>query len=388
MDRPSTPLPEAYLLTPPPTGRFDKQENFTDNNINTKINKENPNSRRSTKAKEGESPTAFFEDTQESSDSDLDGLLDAESITASDDTAPASPVFTTPNVHSQQTLDLFAPLTFLKSPVPTEPFPLLSLPISIRNRIYTHLLVVPGLVCIRQNQTAIPTENATFLHTERRSRLPGFSHALARLTVSGSSIPFSRFATTNVGILLASKEIHLEARAVLYGKNIFAIPKPSLELSPPADFSVRLFPAGCQRLITRLTICIRSFYDLTWLLSKGCVAIKNYYRGLRSLTLILELESTNKGFGKMWARKDEKWEVYVKRLQGGVARDLCGEKVLRTGRMVPTWIDLRVLFAGEAYDEKLRNGVCVVNGTTDQDKREDLRAAMVEAWELFKKGGR
>jgi hypothetical protein len=91
----------------------------------------------------------------------------------------------------------------------------------------------------------------------------------------------------------------------------------------------------------------------------------------------------------MWARKeDEKWEVYVKRLQGGVARDLCGEKVLRTGRMVPTWIDLRVLFAGEAYDEKLRNGVCVVNGTTDQDKREDLRAAMVEAWELFKKGGR
>jgi hypothetical protein len=56
--------------------------------------------------------------------------------------------------------------------------------------------------------------------------------------------------------------------------------------------------------------------------------------------------------------------------------------------MVPTWIDLRVLFAGEAYDEKLRNGVCVVNGTTDQDKRENLRAAMVEAWELFKKGGR
>ncbi|KAH7075549.1 hypothetical protein BKA63DRAFT_533222 [Paraphoma chrysanthemicola] len=378
MDCPSTPPPKAYLLTPPPTGGFNKQESF-----NT------ASSRRAHKAKEGESPLGFFEDVQEDSAIDLAGLTEDESSSASNNSSPASLASTNLKFYDKDDLDLVEPSTSLKTPVPSEPFPFLDLPLSIRNKIYTYLLVIPGLVSLRQNQSSLPTEHTSFLDTERRPLLPGIAYATAHVTVSGRVMPFSHFPYFNVSILQTSKEIHNESRAVLYSKNTFCIPRPSTELSPPADFSVRLFPAGCQRLVTHLAIKIRSFYDLAYLLSKAHADIKNFYRGIKTLTLMLELESTSKGFGRMWARKDgENWDGYVKRLQGAVARDLCGDKVVRKGRVVPGWLDLRVMFAGDAYDVTIGGGIRAGGENAKMVKREDLRTGMVEVWELFKKGGR
>ncbi|KAH7090593.1 hypothetical protein FB567DRAFT_438512 [Paraphoma chrysanthemicola] len=389
MDRPSTPPPKAYMLTPPPTGGFNKQESFADIEFDTKLSKDTAGSRRANKAKEGESPLGFFEDVQEGSDIDLAGLTEDESSSASNNSSPASPASNTLKFDEKVTLDLFDPSTSLKTPVPAEPFPFLTLPLSIRHKIYTHLLVIPGPISLRQNQSSLPTEHTSFLDTERRSLLPGIAHATAHITVSGRTVPFAHFPYFNISILQTSKEIHTESRAVLYSKNTFCVPRPSTELSPPADFSVRLFPAGCQRLVTHLAIKIRSFYDLAYLLSKAHAGIKNFYRGIKTLTLLLEIESMSKGFGRMWAREDdEKWDVYVKRLQGAVARDLCGDKVVRKGRVVPGWIDLRVMFAGEAYDVTIRGRDRTGCESRDMVKREDLRTGMVEVWGLFKKGGR
>lgn len=389
MDRPSTPPPKAYMLTPPPTGGFNKQESFVDIDFDTKISKDTAGSRRANKVKEGESPLGFFEDVQEGSYIDLAGLTEEESSSASNNSSPAPPASTTLKFDDKDDLDLFPPSTSLKTPVPAEPFPFLTLPLCIRQKVYTYLLFIPGLISLRQNQSSLLTEHTSFIDTGRRSLLPGIAHATARITVSGRIAPFSHFPYFNISILRTSKEIHNESRAVLYSKNTFCIPRPSTQLSPPADFSVRLFPTGCQRLVTHLAIKIRSFYDLAYLLSKAHADIKNFYRGIKTLTLLLELESTTKGFGRMWARNDgEAWDVYVKRLQGAVARDLCGEKVVRRGRVVPGWIDLRVMFAGEAYDVTIGGGIRAGSENAKMVKREDLRSGMVEVWELFKRGGR
>lgn len=58
--------------------------------------------------------------------------------------------------------------------------------------------------------------------------------------------------------------------------------------------------------------------------------------------------------------------------------------------MIPTWIDLRVLFTGESYDEsdcvssKLPTG----DQAPEQRKRDEMRYALAESWELFKAGGK
>ncbi|KAF2036371.1 hypothetical protein EK21DRAFT_84062 [Setomelanomma holmii] len=385
MDRMSTPPLEDYFLTPPPTGGIDKCESFVD--FETKISKEIPNSRRSKTAKEGESSTAFFEEIQGGSDIDLIELSEDESHSATDKSVPASPAPTAPETDNPENHALFALPTSIHHPVPTEPFRFLDLPVSIRRRIYTHLLVIPALICVRQNTTSPVSSHTTFLDTERRSLLTGISNAHAVLTVNGPSIPFSRFTYTNVAILRARKEIHIEARTVLYARNAFAIQRPSLEMSPPTDFSVRLFPAGAQRLVTSLTIQIRTFYGLEWLFSKGQVQLRNYYRGLKTMVLVLELDGTHKGFGRKWARHDdEKWEMYVKRLAADVTRIVCDEQMLRVGRVVPGWSELRVMFGGEAYDVEI--GIIASIDSVEQGKREDLRDAMMEVWDMFQSGGR
>jgi hypothetical protein len=158
---------------------------------------------------------------------------------------------------------------------------------------------------------------------------------------------------------------------------------------PPTDFSVRLFPSGSQRLVTRLIIRIRSFYDLTWLLGCGYNRIKNSYRGIDALTLLLELDSSRKGFGKHWSRRErEGRQVYVERLHGEVAREIFGASKSKTGKVIPTCINLCVLFGGESYDEKLNSANTVVGKTAEQaeqTERDKLRSALIETWELFQK---
>jgi hypothetical protein len=389
MGRSTTPPPLSYLLTPPPTGGLDRGYGFAD------ARPANVFSKRLNTVKEGESPTSFFGDPAEASDTQLANLSEAEPLPALTDTAPASPVSDVSTAFKTSIADthnlLAPPSTYVLTPAPTEPFPFLLLPLSIRKKVYQHLLVIPALLVIRQTQTSPPS---TSTPSSDRTLLPGIACAVAYLAVNSSAIPFSCFVHANIFILLASKEIHAEARSILYGLNTFAIPKPSTELSPPTDFSVRLFPPGCQRLVRTLHMQLRSFYDLAWLTGGRHNDVKIFYRGVGTLTLVLELDSVAKGFGKQWARRSgEAWEVYVQRLQGEMALDVrAGSKVERKAeakgkerkiKVVPAWIQLRVLFGGEMYDEKLEGA-----GTTavEQAKRDELRHALTEAWELFKKG--
>jgi hypothetical protein len=385
MGRSVTPPPAAYLLTPPATGGFDTRDSFGDTKF-AKIA-----SRRLNKFKEGESPGAFFEDPQEGSDVEPSGSEEVFSPASKPSSASsASDASIVPESNSVRKLDFSGILatTTAASPV-TDSFPLLDLPPSVRNKVYEHLLVVPGLLCVRQNQSSSQDENKVYLHAEPGQLLPGIAHALIQLTVDDYKIPFSHFASTNINILFSSKEVFAEAKAVLYSKNNFGIVKPSPELTPLPDCSVRLFPPGCQRLVTKLTIRIRSFYDLHWLLSTGKDAIKNFYRGICTLTLVLELTSTKRGFARQWAKNEgEKWHVYVKRLQIEIAKDAFATDEGKKINKVPTWMNLQVLFSGETYDEKVKDFDSAVGHASEQAKQDELRHALVEAWELFKKGGR
>ena len=117
--------------------------------------------------------------------------------------------------------------------------------------------------------------------------------------------------------------------------------------------------------------------------------MKNYYRGLDSLNLILEMDSASKGFGKTWTRMgvEEKWECYIQRLQGEVAKELFKKMQVKgtDTKIVPTWMNLRVLFSGERYDERMDTVVDV--GDAQQVKQDEMRQGLTEAWELFKKRG-
>jgi hypothetical protein len=384
MNRSITPPPASCLPSPPPTGGLDKQANFLETELAHAISK------RMSKVNEEESPTAFFEDHQEGSDVELEDLED-ESLCSTDDTSLASSdssASSAPSIIKKQVE--FGPLaTPVLARTITEPFPLLKLPLSVRNRIYEYLLVVPGLIRVRQKHSSSNEGFGGLLHTEPRQLLPGIAYALVELTVNGYKVLFSRFATTNINVLLACKEVHVESRAVLYGKNNFGIARPSTELTPPSDFSVRLFPPGCQRLVTKLNICIRSFYDLQWLLTGGYNKVKNFYRGLNTLTLVLELDSMNKGYGRQWAKQTgEEWDAYVKRLQIEVAKDAFAVGKGKKVKTIPAWIKLQVMFHGESYDEKLNATKTITGQATEQEKCDELRCALVEAWELFKRGSR
>jgi hypothetical protein len=386
--RPTTPPPSSHLLTPPPTGGFENSVGFDNSGVS------NSKSRRLNTSKEGESPSAFFEEPlEEDSEVDVKKLTDEKPI-SSTDTLPGSPAAnisfasnsSIPNTHG-----LFAPLTKSgNAPASAEPFPFLKLPLSVRHKVYEHLLVVPAIICVRQKHAAYHDEKEAFLYTERREFLPGIAYALAQLAVDGYKIRFSRFAAANINIMYASKEVHAEARAVLYGRNNFEIIKPAHEMTPPPDFSVRLFPTGCQRLVAKLHMRIRSFYDLGWLLSGGYNDIKKFYRGLEHLTLILEFDSASKGFGRQWAKAaDEKWAAYIQRLHKEQTKDVFGADKSKKVKAVPMWINLCIMFTDEKYDDMLQGrNVSNAMSTGEHSKRDELRRALVEAWELFKKGGR
>lgn len=382
MDRPVTPPPSS-LLTPPPTGGFDKRVNFTEHDFTGAVSK------RLSNFKEGESPSEFFEQVEEGSDVELEETED-EPASPIDDTPPTSATSATPSpieasIFEDDCLLIYGDTTAAVAVV-TEPFAFLQLPLALRTKVYERLLVVPGLVCVHQNQAMIDEFNEGYLHTDQRSLLSGISHASVQLAVNGPQIPFSRFSRTNVSILFASKDTHAEAKAILYSKNTFSIPRPSTELNPPTDYSVRLFPPGCQRLVTKLAIRICSFYDLDWLLTGGYNDIKNFYRGLITLTLILEIDSVKRGFGRKWGRQEgEKWNAYVMRLQIEIAKDAYAVGRGKKVKTMPEWVVLKVLFGGEAYGEKSR---AAGSTTAEQAKRDELRTALVEAWEMFKRGGR
>ncbi|KAF9698594.1 hypothetical protein EKO04_003587 [Ascochyta lentis] len=405
--RPCTPPPIFGLMTPPSTGGFVKQALFArpqevlcDSN------------RRQTKVGEGETPTEFFEGGIEGPNieiEDVDCDCDSNDSLARADSAPqpsdgesstASTILSTgTGIPESSTFEkpnlLTSSIKNTDTCVITSPFPFMKLPISIRNRICKHLLVIPALICVRQKHTSFHDEKKAFLYAERRSLLPGIAYALAQVKVDGFKTRFSKFPGINLNILRTSREIFAEARAVMYSMNSFEIVKPTNELTPQPDFSIPLFPTGYQRLVAKLNIRIRTFYDLDWLLSGGYNILKNYYRGLRTLTLILEMDSATKGFGREWARKkDEKWTTFIKRLQDQLAGDLFNSAKSKNPTKIPTSIDLRILFSGDAYEGNPCTsaddvgGAVTLNVRNEQVKRSELGSALVETWELFKKGGK
>lgn len=161
---------------------------------------------------------------------ELDDLSDFSDVSISDDTpvtsAPPSPTDSPANLKPHtlvirddaladtydETLgDISSALT---TSLPTTPFPFLSLPLIIRKKIYTHLLTVPGLICVRQNHTSYHNEEKAFLYAEPRQLLPGIAYALPQLKVGGLKIRFARLGGI-VGILGVCKEVEAEARGVL-----------------------------------------------------------------------------------------------------------------------------------------------------------------------------
>jgi hypothetical protein len=53
--------------------------------------------------------------------------------------------------------------------------------------------------------------------------------------------------------------------------------------------------------------------------------------------------------------------------------------------VVPTWMNLRVLFSGEGYDDSM--GAVTDGGAMQQAKQHETRQGLTEAWESFRKGG-
>ncbi|KAL6710798.1 hypothetical protein ACN47E_007855 [Coniothyrium glycines] len=395
IERPRTP-PTSGLLSPPSTGGFDGRYRFTD--LQDAIKYE---SRSQVRSGEGESLREFFEERQEGSDVEIEDSADGSQSTSepSYDSAPATPCSIDYNVFQRHSPEDFDSSTACNtatqaSATVSGSFPFMRLPPSVRKSVYEHLLVVPALISVRHNYASYEDGTRTFPSFECRELLSGIGSALMQRSVNGYGILFSRFASTNVNILCANREVYTEARAILYGENNFEIIKPTEELSPSPNFRMKLFPSGCQCFVTKLHIRIRSFYDLHWLLGGGYNVIKNHYRALCTLTLILELDSTSKGFGKQWSRlADEKWVPYVMRLQGVLEHALFKTAKGEMAKSIPYWIDLRVLFNKESYYAKLtrpqvpRLAIKSRIAIGDDDKREHLRQGLVEAWELFKKGG-
>ena len=385
---PKTPPHSVYPLTPPSTGQSIKRVRFADPGAI------GSSSKRLKQQAEDDIVHELSSQIREVTNDNTDCVYTSASLCIEDKSAVhfAGPSAT--SISSKKTTlernDSFASLALaIDAPILTKPLPFMKLPLAVRTRIYEHLVVVPAIICVRQNHTTFHREKHAFLYAKRRELRPGVAFALTQLVVDGHKSRFSQLAAANVNILRVSKQVHAEAKPIMYGKNNFEIIKPTRETAPPVDFSVRLFPPGYQCLVTKLTMRIRSFYDLSWLLDGGYNAIKSYYRGLRVLTLILQLESSSKGYGKMWSRIcGEEWPDYIQRLQGLVAKELFGRSNSKKTKKIPAWIDLRVLFSGEAYEEYLiilaDSTNSVEDGSDNRAKRSELKKALSEVWTLLK----
>lgn len=91
----------------------------------------------------------------------------------------------------------------------------------------------------------------------------------------------------------------------MYEGNEWDIANLSHETSPPADFKVPIFPRGYARFIRKMTIRANSIYGFQYMIKHaGHEHLKNHYRGLETLTLVFELESIHRGYGRKLSRED------------------------------------------------------------------------------------
>ena len=273
-------------------------------------------------------------------------------------------------------------------------------PQKIRHKIYALLLTVPAVVCVRQNRTPYEHFPLAFSNSADIKLLPGMAMALTQTSCDGFKSRFPRFAYVNVAILRANSKIYSEAKKVLYGCNTFDFLNLTKETAPPADFRTPIFSPGCARMVRSVCIRANAVYSFRWMVTSGHTEIKNFYRSLEVLHLVLEIESTKKGYGKKLVRlPKENWVIYVKRVLAFIAVELFG--CVGIAKKVPIWINLSAVFGGDPYENTFDLNRDIIrdeaNKTTntkivalddEQSEKEDLKHAVSEAFELFKKGRR
>ncbi|KAH7122306.1 hypothetical protein B0J11DRAFT_607523 [Dendryphion nanum] len=271
----------------------------------------------------------------------------------------------------------------------TGPFAFMKLPLTIRNNVYGYLVTTPSLVCVRQNRTTELNEKGVYVYAENRALLSGISFVLTKKMVDGFKSRFGRAPFVNVSILTTNQKISQEAKAVMYGENVFQLSNLTKETSPVVDYKVPLFPRGYPKMIRHIVISAKSLYGFRELLNGGHRDLKNYYRGVESLSIIIELDDVHSGFAKKAARKaGEDFLQYVKRMH----------RVLQLGifdctgisRSIPDWVHLYALFPGDNYMDNLNNTVVKTPGNDfdiqDHDVvKENIRAVIILAFDMFKK---
>ncbi|KAF2203866.1 hypothetical protein GQ43DRAFT_357487, partial [Delitschia confertaspora ATCC 74209] len=219
-------------------------------------------------------------------------------------------------------------------PVPAEalipePFNInfMAFPLTIRNRIYTYLLTVSGLISIRQNRT------------------PFFAYALIQDEITGNKTSFSKCSSFNINILQTCKAVHAEAKEVLYGENKFDMLNLTDKTSPKADFGVQVFGMGYQSLVKRTVFRAEYLKEFAWMVNSGWTGLKEAFPGLEHETLVLELEELGLKYHRVLVRKErEEWRKWVKRISRSIMTVLGGGR--GKAIVVPVWMDLEVMFPG------------------------------------------
>ncbi|KAF2749109.1 hypothetical protein M011DRAFT_387216, partial [Sporormia fimetaria CBS 119925] len=225
----------------------------------------------------------------------------------------------------------------------------LSLPLTARRAIYILLLTVPGLICVRQNRTAGSYETNAYIGPENRELLPGISFALVQTSVDGMKSRFGNHPYVNVSILRTCKAVFHEARTVMYTANTLELANLTHETAPPANFRVPLFPRGYPRYIRHIVLRAMSFYAFRYLLAdEGCMQIKGHYRGLKDLTLIIELNHMNQRIVRKLGLSDaQDPSAEVKRAHAFLRREFFGN--METTKTLPHWVKLKILLTGDEF---------------------------------------
>ncbi|KAF2017154.1 hypothetical protein BU24DRAFT_420180 [Aaosphaeria arxii CBS 175.79] len=263
----------------------------------------------------------------------------------------------------------------------------MGLPLKVREIIYGDLLTVPSLICLRQNQTVHSKEDGAYVFAEHRELLSGISFALTQTAVDGLKSRVHRHESFNIAILRVSRQVFTETRKVFYGCNEFQLFNRTPETSPPVDFSVPLFPPGYARFVKNITICAHHVYGLGYLLKGGHKDLKNRYRNLQRLTLVLELESSIKNYGKQFTRaRSEDWPTYVARVQAILQQETYNCQGI--SKSVPSWVELKALFIGDRYIEGHKNSNInrpTLVASDELTRRAEIKSAITDAFNHFKR---
>lgn len=377
----------SLLLTPPPTGGIKRRTYSLD------AEDDQPMPKRLVMTKEQRPTTSNSIDGPPEKDSDVgDGVLDSLPTGSSAHSVEET-------IHNEDDIPVKLATSLDETSLPNG-ISFMKLPQKIRKRIYSLVLTVPAVICVRQNRTPFEHYPLAYSNTDEIKLLPGMSIALTQMGTFCFKSRVQSFKNFNVAILKTNSKVYSEAKKVLYGSNTFDFLNLTKETAPPAEFRIPLFPPGCARMIR--SICIRSptIYAFRWMMTSGHSELKNFYRSLECLTLVLEIDNLSKGWGKKLIRHHhEKWTVYTKRIVAYIATEIFN--CVGIAKRIPPWIHLHVMFEGERYSDTFllnRDNIRVkakgledMNGTDTDEvdaKKQDLKRAMGEAFEIFKKGRR